>query len=82
MTTETYVNADGHLIDTEVLPDAMRELQVAEVVSLSPVVVQVGDRRRTLHKRLESIDVANVTVGTRLLVCRVEQGVIAVGVVI
>ncbi len=82
MTTERYVNADGVVIDTEVLPDTMRELQVAEVVSVAPVVVQVlsSGRQAQLHKRLASM--AAVQVGDLVLVCRVDAGLICVGEVI
>ena len=82
MITERYIDERGRARDRRVMPDARRELQVARVVSLAPVVVEVDGREFQLHKRLASINVGNVGIGTLLLCCRVEQGVIAVGEVI
>ena len=79
MTTERFVDGRGRVRERMVKPD---NLKVATVVSLSPVVVEVDGNRHTLHKRLASIDVGNVGVGTLLLCCRVEQGLIAIGEVI
>ena len=82
MTTETYIDDRGRLRERRIVPDERRELQVARVVSLAPVVVELNGRERQLHKRLASIDVGNVTVGTLLLCCATEAGIIAVGEVI
>ena len=84
MTTETYIDDRGRLRESRVLPDAKAPLQVAEVISLTPMVVEVlaTGRRAQLFKRLRSLDVAQVGVGDLLLVAKVEQGLIAVGEVV
>ena len=85
MSTERYVDDQGRVIDSEVMPDHMRELQVVRVVSLTPTVVELLSNGRAfqVYKRLASLDVAAVTVGTLLLACRVEQGgIIILGEVI
>ena len=80
MSTETFVDDRGRLRERRVMPDERRELQVARVVSLAPVVVELNGRERQLHKRLTSLSA--IAVGDYILVCRVEQGLIAVGEVI
>ena len=84
MSTETYIDDRGRLRESRVRPDAKAPLQVAEVISLTPVIVEVlaTGRRAQLFKRLRSLDVAQVGVGDLLLVAKVEQGLIAVGEVV
>ena len=84
MTTETYIDDRGRLRESRVRPDVKAPLQVAEVISLTPVIVEVlaTGRRAQLFKRLRSLDVAQVGVGDLLLVAKVEQGLIAVGEVV
>jgi len=84
MTTETYIDDRGRLRESRVRPDAKAPLQVAEVISLTPVIVEVlaTGRRAQLFKRLASLDVAQIGVGDTLLVAKVEQGLIAVGKVV
>lgn len=78
MTTETFVDDDGRVIEREVLPDALREVAVARVVSLSPPAVRLPGRQRParVHARVAGLSVA---VNDLVLVARVEQGVVAIG---
>ena len=76
MTTERYVNADGVVIESEVLPDVFREVVVAQVVDLAPPTVQLSSGRRIrVHARTVGLTVQLLD---RVLVCRVEQGVVAI----
>ena len=80
MSTETFVDDRGRLRERRVMPDERRELQVARVVSIAPVVVELNGRERQLHKRLASLSA--IAVGDYILVCRTEAGIIALGEVI
>lgn len=84
MTTETHVDDQGRVREARVTPDVKAPLQVARVISMSPVVVEVlaTGRRAQLFKRLRSLDVAQVGVGDLVLVAKVEQGLIALGEVV
>ena len=84
MSIETHIDDRGRLRESRVRPDSKAPLQVAEVISLTPVIVEVlaTGRRAQLFKRLRSLDVAQVGVGDLLLVAKVEQGLIAIGEVV
>ena len=84
MTTERFTDAQGRVRERQVVADGRRPLQVARIVSLAPVVVEVlatGQRAR-LYRRLASLDVGSVGVGDLILVAAVEQGLIAIGEVV
>lgn len=84
MTVESFIDERGRVRERQVQPDDRRPLQVCRIVSLAPVVVEVlatGQRAR-LFKRLASLDVPAVGVGDLVLVCQVEQGLIALGEVV
>ena len=76
MTTETYVDDHGRLIERRLKPDTQRELAVARVVDLSPPTVRAFGHNIRIHARLDGV---NVSVGDFVLVCRVEQGAVALG---
>jgi hypothetical protein len=78
MTIETYVDADGRLVEAEVLADVFREVFVGRVVSLSPAKVTVPGRELPVrvHARMVGLTVA---VDDFVLLARVEQGVVAIG---
>jgi len=89
MTTETYIDDQGRLRESRVRPDAKAPFQVAEVISLTPVVVEVlaTGRRAQLYKWVRPLNVpqsapVEVGVGDLLLVAKVEQGLIAMGEVV
>lgn len=79
---ERVVAGDGRVVERRVEADHRRPLRAVQVVSTNPYIVDVDGREVRLFKRLRSLDVSQVTVGSWLLVCRVEQGLIAVGEVI
>jgi len=75
---ETFVDEQGRVIDRQVMPDEQRELMVAKVVSLSPPSVKIKGRSQPvpIAARLSGV---TVQVDDFVLICRVEQGVIAIG---
>lgn len=75
MTTERIQLSDGRVVDREVRPDVKRENVIARVVSLSPPTVAAFGGQWRIHARTAGLSVA---VGDFVLVCRVEQGAIAV----
>lgn len=80
--TEQVATVDGRVVERQVRPDERRELRVVEVVSVAPVMVEVDGRPQRVFKRLRSVDAKALSVGSWLLVCRVEQGVVVLGEVI
>ena len=79
--TERFVNADGVVVETELTPDAVREISVGRVVSLSPPLVQVSDREKPvpIAARFDGLRIAE---GDFVAIFRVEHGVVAMSKVV
>ena len=77
MTTERYINEDGVVVDTEVLPDELREVVVGRVTSLSPPMAKIPSRPDPIRVHARTVGLT-VAVNDLVLLCRVEQGVVAI----
>ena len=78
---ERFVNADGVVVETEVTPDAVREIAVGRVVSLVPPMVRIPGREQPVPIAAR-FDGLSVVVGDFVAIFRVEQGVVAMSKVV
>lgn len=78
MTVERFTDEQGRLVERQVVPDALRQVAVARVVSLSPPSVRLQGRRDPVRVAARVVGLT-VSVGDFVLIVRAEQGVVAVG---
>lgn len=77
MTVERSVDENGIVTYSEETPPDMRQVEVGQVVSLVPPLVQVPGRFQPLKIKARTVGLV-VGVGDLVLVCRVSGGVCAV----